>query len=497
MLLKRLLLAAFIGMTANSGYAIELGSVSQEIQIPEGMEVSIFPIPGPSSRLVLILTDKHQNRELRSFNLKDSSKIGWRQEFQMALDQEIQFFDVAKFVNGYEFIAYHNPRLLSLNMSAREFEPLVNLGSFFGGKIGGQLSNVALAEDLNGDNLDDLLLPNFDGWQVTLQSLTRSFEEPQTIGPAPSMRAGSRYVAYSAAEVFKLDHNMDGLIDAAFWSDGEFLVHYLKDSGRFEEAPIPVDLGIEGLSDDGNISLGIGTNRDDEQRIEKVLSGFEDLNADGIADLIIHSFLVDGIFGTKTRIDVHFGKSGAKGHVEYPPQADTSVLSKGIQFGSDQLDIDKDGASEIMVLSTNVTIPAMVRALVARSVVLDINIYRISKKHFPEVPSITRRVTASIDFSSGKLSIPAVLLADVTGDGLKDMLVQSGDDELSIYAGNGKLSLFSETPVAIKLSLPATLAALDDAIQVVDLDEDGRDELVMLDDSQDQKKVVLVTFHGQ
>ena len=85
-------------------------------------------------------------------------------------------------------------------------------------------------------------------------------------------------------------------------------------------------------------------------------------------------------------------------------------------------------------------------------------------------------MTATVSFSEGAISVPAILAADVDGDGRKDLLVQESEDEMRIFAGIDGPDLFAKRGQRMKLPLPRDR----EEFTVFDLDADGRDDLVLV-----------------
>ena len=91
--------------------------------------------------------------------------------------------------------------------------------------------------------------------------------------------------------------------------------------------------------------------------------------------------------------------------------------------------------------------------------------------------------------AAGDLFVPAVLGADITGDGRKDLLVQKGEGTLLVYPGQAGETMFAKKAIKLSLDLPESRAG----IQVKDLDNDGRDELI-LDPGDEHNVISIVSF---
>jgi len=139
----------------------------------------------------------------------------------------------------------------------------------------------------------------------------------------------------------------------------------------------------------------------------------------------------------------------------------------------------------------DISIGTVIKALITRSVSVDISIYKMKDSKFPTKPSVTKTISARFDFGSGDLFVPAVLGADVTGDGRKDLLVQKGDGILLVYPGEAGKAMFAKRAIKLSLALPQSRTGF----LVHDVDSDGRDELILNHD--DENNVIsVVSFRG-
>jgi hypothetical protein len=165
------------------------------------------------------------------------------------------------------------------------------------------------------------------------------------------------------------------------------------------------------------------------------------------------------------------------------------IQADGFQFDNERQDLSGDGNQEFVVTSVDISLGTVLKALITRAVSLDISIYTIKAGKFSSAPSIRKTISARFDFSSGDLFVPAVLGADITGDGRKDLLVQKGEGTLLVYPGQAGETMFAKKAIKLSLDLPESRAG----IQVKDLDNDGRDELI-LDQGDEHAVISIVSF---
>ncbi|NQV64006.1 MAG: VCBS repeat-containing protein, partial [SAR86 cluster bacterium] len=99
-----------------------------------------------------------------------------------------------------------------------------------------------------------------------------------------------------------------------------------------------------------------------------------------------------------------------------------------------------------------------------------------------------RNIKATFSLSTGDVFFPSVLMADVSGDGIADLLVQDGEDGLLIYPGVEGERLFSLDAVEVKVPMPAQ----PEMLQVADLNADGKQDLIIRLETKDKPFQVLV-----
>jgi hypothetical protein len=109
---------------------------------------------------------------------------------------------------------------------------------------------------------------------------------------------------------------------------------------------------------------------------------------------------------------------------------------------------------------------------------------------FASEPSLAKEIKVKFDFSTGDLFVPAVLSAEVTGDGRKDLLVQKGLDTLLVFPGEATEKLFAKSPIKLAMSLPSDR----EGFEVADLNQDGRDELILHLTTDDEANLAVVEF---
>jgi len=449
--------------------------------------------------LYVVATDYKDARKRALLNYSFTGD-GWKPEWDQSLDTAIALLQLNRDAAQQappRLLGYANGDVVELDLARRLFVSKLSVPALYRSDADELASDIELGQDITGDGLIDVLVPDFEGWQFAAQKADGNFAPVQRFGPRPVMGMGSkRYVYFTAFEPYVFDHNQDGRLDVGFWKDNAMRVYYQGVDGGFAEQAVSFTPGVDIVSD-AFFSLTVGEDADNPTGRQAILDGIEDLNGDLLPDLLVYSITGEGLFGKETSYEIYLGKEGAEGTLEFESSPSSAVGSGGIQIDVDRQDLDGDGQLEMIITSFNLGLGSIVRGLLSRSANLDLSIYRLEDGRYPTKPNVKRRITAKLDLSEGEVFVPAVLAGDVDGDGLKDLLVQNGDDELKVFAGTGGNGLFEKSALSIEIALPLASSKID----VLDIDVDGDDDLLVQFAADaatgTPPKVVAVTFDGE
>lgn len=426
-----------------------------------------------------------QSRALAAFTLEPDEPQGpWRQAFARRLNPQVSLLQIAQRAAGSQLFGYANNTLQGLDNEGGLFQPLLDLPSIYRAKAVDLDASVEIARDLTGDGLDDLLVPDFAGWRFSQATSEGGFTETQLFGPKPFMNVGSaRYVNFTAHTPYIFDYNQDNLTDVAFWDEGALQVYLQSPEGGFSTTPKRLEVAPN-IESDAFFSLSVGTDEDNPTGRQVLLDAIEDLDGDGLPEMVVYSVTGDGLFGKETRYEIHRGRLDAQQTLTFEDEASSLVGSGGIQIDVERRDLNGDGTLEMMVTSFDLGIGSIIRGLLSRTANLQLAIYEMRDGRYAETPALTRKVTAKLDIGNGDIFVPAVLAGDVDGDGLKDLLVQDGDDSLKVFLGQPGKRMFARQPETLDVELPLG----NGDVQVVNLDGDADDDLLLVFDADKSEK---------
>jgi hypothetical protein len=476
-------------LLSSPSIALNLEFTAEAIPVSLEHSIDIIPMKGTkdiSSKLLIIETPSIDERESQLLNLQvePERKVkiftkrdeSWFLELSKALPSSMDLVDVIETSENKSLAGLQDGKIMRLNIESGMFEYLLSSSSMFVGRNWTSSPKTQMFLDLNEDGYDDFLMPSFSGWEVAV-SKNGEFKSLQTLGPLPRMsyRDNVEYVGYRSNSPFGIDANIDGMADLAFWINGKFSVYLQKIDGSFSEDPIALDPKQNDVLGD-YFQIDLGENADNREGMSRLLDGVEDVDGDGLKDLILKNIKAEGIFGWESQYEIYRGINDNNGLLGFETAASSTIKTRGYQLSNDYSDLTGDGKQEFVITSVDVGIGTIIKALLTRSVSTDVSIYKMVGQVFEDRPSISKSVSVSFDFSNGELFVPAVLSADINGDGLKDLLVQRGTDTLLVYLAEKSSQLFSKKAIRLKLELPKSR----DGFIIEDLNSDGRDELILL-----------------
>lgn len=467
---------------------------------------------GAIAELAVVQVEENNESRLRMYGFDSDGRTRTLVSLiDTTLRRQVQFVDVANIGGRDRLISYETGRVSWLDIDSATEHTLAEVTTHYNAPHAnatdaGAVPRLDITRDLNRDGRDDLLLPDLDGFWVSIQKSDGTFTDAMKLGPpepyldeagldesGTNAERSYRDVGITAftlplysGRVHQMDYDLDGRTDLVFWNTDRFDVHRQNEAGTFsavaESFTVDVPFDSEGahsrtfeFSDDGAFSLMLGLRKNTERT---VLHSLRDMNGDGHTDLVTMTFTGRSILRQRSRYEVHFGTQTANSIV-FTPQP-SAIIRSGGKAGAMQPwgyashefdDFDGDGRVDVMFKEVSVGVGGMVRALVARSATMNLEFFRAEDGIYPDNPNVSRKI--KWDFKRCAF-FPAVQMGDMNGDGRADLLVGDSCEEVHVFLGVPGPDLLAEQPQRVAVTRPA-----GEFTWLTDLNNDGRQDVVM------------------
>ncbi len=454
---------------------------------------------GATRDLAVVSVLPSLERRVRVYALEGGT---WAQRVDAPLRRGVTFVDVARVAGRDRLITHAAGRVSWFDPDGETERPLVAFAESYRPTNPGEVPHVDVTRDLNGDGRDDLVIPSVDGFWISAQSDDGTFPNPVKLGPPEPFRNAKHFehqstygevgitaqtVPWYLSRVHAFDYDLDGREDLVFWDANHFDVHLQQADGSFDPAAKTFGTGVPfdydgiythafGYGDESELALLFGLRKKSRRT---VLHSFRDVNGDGVADLITHSLEGRSLVKLSSSLGVHLGEA-MPGGTRFETKASTRIRPGGSQplgYAIHRLDdLDGDGRLELLVMNVDAGVGDMFQALVANSIDVDLLAYRLENGAYAEDPAAERRVRPDSHFFDDRGPFfPTVLLGDVNGDGLADLVTSKSWEELHLYVGVPGPDLIAEEPHSLEFDWTANEA---DA-RMVDLNGDGKKDVLV------------------
>ena len=460
-------IAAAMVAVAQVGFA-ELAYDNHQIDLGEAISQTVVHgrVTGGGVDDLIVFTHDEQGRRMAVYAY---AQDGWSRVHVADVPSDLVFVDMIKLGGRDRLLALRREGVDWIDPETWALKPWLSAASMY--KVAPpDVRELDIALDLNGDGLDDIALPGFDGYMVWTQRPDGSLSDPVELGAPPTSRTGFRSAAYRAREIYRLDFDGDGNGDLAFLNGDGLDVYLGLAGGGFVTESIAVQVPMGLTTDDVTISFGFGDIVDDTRTL---LYGIEDFNGDGVADIATSTIKVGGLFDQSTRYDFHFGRRAGDTTV-FDAIPDTYISSAGVQGPLERSDMDGDGRLDFGMLSFKLGIGKIVSVLLTGSVSFNMNFYLMGESGYAQRPNMQRRVKLRLDLGSGRVAGNWVSVGDLTGDGVRDLLVQADATRVDVYPGTGDAGLFAERAIEVAVELSD-----QGSVRLADLNGDGKDDMFM------------------
>ena len=477
-------------------FDIELGSA------PRQTVLSGFLTGNELADLVVVDNDESKRGRVGVYSFE---RDGWEKGIEAILPADVVFVDVLRTEAKDCLIAYLPGQLQWFIPGDSEGGGHIALRSSFVPSREDEIPHVDVTRDLNGDERDDIVLPDKEGFWIATQLPNGELSDPIKIGSKTDLSGimgadGYRYHPWSQSRIHQTDFDHDGLLDLVFWNNGYFYVHAQNETGLY--ASEPDRYPAKGLfKTDDQYSLARG------DMSGTFLHSMVDINGDKITDLVIASLEGRSVSKKKSSYNVHFGLRTASRETRFTEDPDLVFRGNDrIYVSMDKHDFNSDGQADI--LFTSIEKEALTSGLWKRlkgmmgdDIYLGLEFYLGGKGLSSIRPNNSRRLALDgVPSHREPGSVPldlvlrgatherrktqeiwprafnsTLLVGDVTGDGHADLLTSSHPRRLRFVAGVAGPGLFSEQVQSIEIEMPND----EEYTWMTDLNRDGKQDLIM------------------
>ena len=477
-----------------------------------------FLLGGDLAELAVVNIDDNNNRHLRIYAFSDGS---WVLRLDTTLRPEVLFVDVANIDGQDRLITYEQGCLNWFDPESVVEHTLVEVTTNYNATDESKIHYVDITRDVNCDGLDDLIVPDIDGFWIVTQLGNGAFTDPIKLGPSEPFldkialddTRSYREVGITAltslwylSRVHQMDYDQDGRSDLVFWNADHFDVYRQDARGMFSPVAETFTTDIA-FDTDGAYSIAFEFSGENmfalifgfrENTKRTILHTFRDLNDDSVADLVLHSLEGRSLGKQRSLYEVYFGNPTPNGTV-FAQDVSTTIQPRGTAGGlqpwgySSQWleDFDGDGDTDILFRNVKTGLTGMSRAMVGNSISIDLEFYRMEDGTYPDKPTTTRKIRPALDiFDAQGVFFPAVLLGDVNGDGRSDLLFGKDWEELHIYPGVPGPELLAQTPQKVTVAMPND----ERNIRLVDFNRDDKQDILIHHPSTSEPHRVMLVI---
>jgi hypothetical protein len=455
----------------------------KEIVIDAGFHVEQPVLAGnllgdEQRHIILAGHDDDHRQRLAVYRLSEESSETAAELLSLVPGPNLIAYDVGRLGDQDALFFIEPGRILRYDFAAMDFVELAKIRTIYAQERTGEIMQIDFIRDVNADGRDDLVVADTAGYRVRLQLGDGSLGDEVLLQESSSMTVSDGIVSFESHALSIGDMTLDGVSDLAVWRGNSLRVYRQLAGDRFEGRPEVMQLGLD-LPSEAEMrvqQIQAGRGAVDQQGLtEKRIFSIEDLNNDGLPDILTEATFSEGVFDKRNEFRLHFGRAEA-GRLVFDEQHDTMLSSEGLQFGLIETDVDGDGKQDLVVRKVRLSFGRVIRALLSGNVSLQLQFFRMNADDdYPRRPSYVAKTNVRFSLSSGHVDIPAIQVADFDADGLQDLAIQTNRKRLSIFHGVAAEQLFDNDPSNLEVILPRN----GELVSAQDINDDGREDLVI------------------
>jgi len=398
----------------------------------------------------------------------DITKGGLIKQAQIiTIPDNAQFFNQAKLAKQEsEVIVYLTAdAVMSYNIENKTISKLIAVDTLYKYQRIFEVNFGEFVQDFNEDGLSDFITYSLDKTHVYLQNADGSFAH-QTLAVSPRIEKSGSGISFKPQNFYHADFNKDAMKDIAFQIDDQLSVFTQKADKYFNDEALSISLNAHLENKNSAIKK-----QQDEKSADVNLETIEDINGDGLVDIVTKESVREGMMSRTNVLMVRYGFM-ENGVINYKKEADGKATFDGegmIKFK----DVDGDGLKDYYTLSVEMGIGTMMSAM-SGAIDMDLRFYKLGQNgKYVKKPAYENEVEISIGSSNDTEALTEV--SDFNGDGINDLLLKTDDDEFTIYSGAKGKRLFAKRGADYEIALPKSVRT-----EVKDFNNDGKADILFL-----------------
>ncbi len=422
---------------------------------------------------------------------------------KMVLPDEYFAFDVSEDSEGLYFLAKNKVVSLAYNDHFKKDDSLQTglylqhkqeVNSIYLINKSNFITKKDFIQDINNDGLDDIILPDFEQtnlW-ISLKDTQTYIQQHLVINTQAELNLGG--VNFQPITLFYADFNLDKRQDIAWISKGKINYFSQTEEGTFSEQQKQIFLeeNIYGLNW-WQLRESDGESLDQSNLTHRVVEEIKDINGDGLVDVIVRFTQSSGVLDRANDYEFYMGYINQNKEFEFPKTANTVIKAEGTLTGLKIVDVNEDNKFEVLLSSFELSVSNIIGALLSGGIDQNVLLFALNDDNsYEDDALISKEVELNFSLTSGQSGQPIVLLSDINGDKLQDLILSSGEKKLSIFLGQNTSRLFNRKASKHKILLPKNGKLFEHH----DLNHDGKEDFIMrygrLDDESMANKVTIL-----
>ena len=438
-------------------------------------------LPTAGQELIVAGIDKQQQTTIAILASSDDNAL-YQVVDQFTVSNDIFAFDVGDTESSAQQSLYFLGReqiwqyQLTDENNISRFLPLQTVNSVYVAEYADYLLQQDFARDINHDGLDDFILPHFEHTNLWLSSCCQQ-RHLQQLPVRPHLKVNNNGVSFSFSKLYFTDTNQDQKQDIVWVNAGQLEIFHQRLHGQFEESAqlLAINPNIHGINWWDKLDAD-GQTLDQSQLRHKVVEQIQDINNDGIPDMVVRFTKSTGVLDKINDYELYLGQL-KEGQWQLLATPNSVLQSDETLSGLQIVDLQDDGRFELLVSRLDLGLTQIISALLAGSIDQEMLLYSLDEQgQIQQDPMTSQDVEITFSLSRGRSGEPMVKILEINGDGHKDIVLSSGSDNIKIfYATPQDKRPFARRSQSFKIALPAN--AKD--IAATDINGDGKTDLIL------------------